>query len=100
MAALSRTLLLVCVVVAWPPARVSAAGATVQRNLVVNGGFEVDEDNLHGEKMSCPVRPRVTLRQSGRIPAGWASPARAAVRTRDNHGGAFALLIPAGKPVT
>src|SRR5262249_19550950 len=60
---------------------------------------EIDNSNLNGERMSCPVRPRVTYGQSDGIPDGWAYPARAALRTRDRHSGEFALRITPGKSV-
>src|SRR6266545_2031086 len=100
MAPLYRALTLGCIALGtlWPAT--AAGGAGEKRNLVVNGGFEIDDDNLHGEKMSCPVRPRVTYGQSDGIPDGWTYAARQAIRTRDSHSGAFALHVPAGKPVT
>jgi hypothetical protein len=76
-----------------------AGGAREKRNLVVNGGFEVDDDNLHGERMSCPVRARVTYGQADGIPDGWTYPARQALRTRASRSGAYALRVLPGKPV-
>jgi hypothetical protein len=82
---------------------VLAAPALAQdvRNLVINGSFEEDNFNLHGEIMSCPVRPRVTYGQRDGIPDGWAYPAGQAVLSRDRHSGAVALRVLANKvPVT
>ena len=38
------------------------------RDLVVNGGLEVDDYNTRGEVMSCPVRARVTYGQRDGLP--------------------------------
>jgi hypothetical protein len=70
------------------------------RNLIVNGGFEEDNDNLRGERMSCPVRPRVTYGQRDGLPDGWTFPPGQAVLTRDSHSGRRALRTAAGKSVT
>jgi hypothetical protein len=70
------------------------------RNLVVNGGFEEDNYNLRGERMCCPVRPRVTYGQRDGLPDGWTFPAGQAALTRDSHSGARALRTAAGKSVT
>jgi hypothetical protein len=75
------------------------APAQEVRNLVINGGFEEDNDNLHGEVMSCPVRPRVTYGQRDGIPDGWTYPAGEAVLSRDSHSGRLALRTAPGKTV-
>src|SRR5262245_47052672 len=92
-----------CLLAAWlglPTTPLAAGEPRERRNLVVNGGFEVDHDNLHGGRMGCPVRAGVTYGQSDGIPDGWSYPARQALRTRDSHAGAFALRTAPGKSVT
>jgi hypothetical protein len=82
-------------------APVAARGQYVAdgRNLVVNGGFEEDNDNLRGERMSCPVRPRVTYGQRDGLPDGWDIPTGLAALTRDSHSGRVALRTAPGKSV-
>lgn len=96
--------LMVSSFVAWACMSISsmswlaAAEALDRQNLIVNGGFELDQDNLRAERMSCPVRPRVTYGQSDAIPDVWNYDPQQQARVREGHGGQFAgILVPAGK---
>ncbi len=70
---------------------------TPGRNLVVNGGFEEDQDNRRGERMGCPVRQRVTYGQTDGMPDGWTYDAKQGVRVRDSHSGKTALRLGPGR---
>ncbi|MBI2190551.1 MAG: hypothetical protein HYU36_01035 [Planctomycetes bacterium] len=80
------------------------AAASVR--LLLNGGFEEDDDNLRGEVMSCPVRPRVTYGQADGLPDRWGfvgapthpETARHIARVRESHSGLYGLrLKPSGE---
>src|SRR5438132_8738061 len=67
-------------------------------NLVLNGGFEEDNDNLRGERMSCPVRARVTYGQRDNLPDHWTYTSAHVQKVRESHSGAYALrILPANK---
>ncbi|NQU09705.1 hypothetical protein HQ590_02860 [bacterium] len=85
----------VMVLVGWLAGTVDAAVPPATRPLVLNGGFEEDDFNTRGERMGCPVRPRVTYGQSDGIPDRWEF---AAERVREAHSGRYAAkLTPSGK---
>ena len=76
----------------------SHAGALDRENLIANGGFEEDNDNLRAERMSCPVRPRVTYGQSDSIPDRWNYDPQKQARVRPGYRGQFAgIVAPGGK---
>lgn len=69
------------------------AADPVVRNLVINPGFEEDNDNIRGERMSCPVAQRVTYGQRDGLPDLWTFDAKHVSRKSTAHTGQFAIQI-------
>lgn len=81
-----------CVLAVLGPVALCAADPAV-RNLVLNPGFEEDNDNIRGERMSCPVAQRVTYGQRDGLPDLWTFDAKQVSRRSSAHTGQFALQI-------